>query len=481
MSGTTPLVVVGDTLLDRDLVGTAERLAPDAPVPVLDGCSEHLRPGGAALAACLAARGGRPVTLVTALGTDPASRQVRELLEPVVTLVELPLDGGLSEKTRVMAGRRPVVRLDRGTGRAADATDAACRAVAQAPALLVADYARGTADAMRDALASRAVRATLVWDPHPRGGPPVPGARLVTPTGEEARRFLGLEEAADDTGGEDLLTVARMAEQLVGRWQAAGVAVTLGARGALLSHGDSPLLVPAATRHDGDACGAGDCFAATAAGLLGDGALPAEAVQGAVAAATRYVAEGGARTAVRERVPDEPAGPETGAAGEEPDDGVRLAHRVRAAGGTVVAAGGCFDLLHAGHVSMLQQARGIGDCLIVCLNSDASVRRRKGPARPINPLPDRIRVLRALQCVDAVVAFDEDTPERLVARLRPHVWVKGGDYSVEQMPEAAQLASWGGQAVLLPYVDGRSSTLLATRAAAAHERRGRPVPGTEPR
>lgn len=121
--GTTPLVVVGDALLDRDLTGTAERLAPDAPVPVLDGCTEHLRPGGAALAAYLAARGGRPVTLVAALGTDPASLQVRALLEPLVTLVPLPLDGELPEKTRVMAGGRPVVRLDRGSGRASGTAD----------------------------------------------------------------------------------------------------------------------------------------------------------------------------------------------------------------------------------------------------------------------------------------------------------------------------------------------------------------------
>ncbi|NVK76464.1 D-glycero-beta-D-manno-heptose 1-phosphate adenylyltransferase [Streptomyces morookaense] len=463
--GTTPLVVVGDALLDRDLTGTAERLAPDAPVPVLDGCTEHLRPGGAALAAYLAARGGRPVTLVAALGTDPASLQVRALLEPLVTLVPLPLDGELPEKTRVMAGGRPVVRLDRGSGRASGTADAARRAVAGAAAVLVADYARGAADALRGELASRARGTTLVWDPHPRGGPPVPGTRLVTPTDEEARRFIGR-----NTGGDDLQTAARIAAELVRSWQAAGVAVTLGARGALLSDGDSPLLVPAAARYGGDACGAGDCFAATAAGLLGDGALPAEAVQGAVAAAGRYVAEGGASTAVRSPLPDEDRGP--GADGTATDhDGIELARRVRAAGGTVVAAGGCFDLLHAGHVSMLQQARGIGDCLIVCLNSDTSVRRRKGPSRPVNPLPDRIRVLRALQCVDAVVAFDEDTPEQVVDRLRPHVWVKGGDYSVEQMPEAAQLSAWGGQAVLLPYVDGRSSTLLATRAAA-----GRRVP-----
>ncbi|PHQ52022.1 D-beta-D-heptose 1-phosphate adenosyltransferase [Streptomyces cinnamoneus] len=457
MSTGTPLLVVGDALLDRDLVGTAERLAPDAPVPVLDGCRELLRPGGAALAALLAARAGRSVTLVAPLGTDAASRQVRALLEPLVTLVTLPLDGPLPEKTRVMAGGRPVVRLDQGTGRAAGPCERALRAVAEAPAVLVADYARGAAEVLREVLAACAPHTALVWDPHPRGGPPVPGARLVTPTGEEARRFAG-DGAAD---GDSLGAVARTAAELVRRWRAVSVAVTLGRRGALLCQGDGPLVVPAASQHSGDACGAGDCFAATAAGLLGDGALPAEAVQGAVAAATRYVAEGGARTAT--------TGPSSTAVPGVPvpeADALHLARRVRAASGTVVAAGGCFDLLHAGHVSLLQQARGLGDCLIVCLNSDASVRRRKGEGRPFTPLRDRIRVLQALQCVDAVAVFEEDTPEGLLSRLRPHVWVKGGDYAVEQLPEAAQLASWGGQAVLLPYLDGRSSTLLATRAAA---------------
>src|SRR5207253_3020215 len=108
-------------------------------------------------------------------------------------------------------------------------------------------------------------------------------------------------------------------------------------------------------------------------------------------------------------------------------DPLELVRRVRATGGTVVAAGGCFDLLHAGHVRLLQAARGIGDCLVVCVNSDASVRRRKGEGRPVNPLADRMRVLHALACVDAVAVFDEDTPERLIAELRPDVWVKGGD------------------------------------------------------
>ncbi|WP_151769969.1 D-glycero-beta-D-manno-heptose 1-phosphate adenylyltransferase [Streptomyces abyssomicinicus] len=476
-----PLVVVGDALLDRDLTGTADRLAPDAPVPVVADCLERLRPGGAALAAYLAARDGHPVTLVTGLGDDAAARELRALLEPRVRVIALPVTGPLPEKTRLLARHRPVARVDRGDGRAAGATEEAREAIRSAHAVLVSDYGRGAADALRDVLAGRPPE---VWDPHPRGAAPVPGTRLVTPAEKEARLFAG------SGPGDDLRTVSRGAAALVRSWHAAAVVVTLGARGALLSYGDNPLLFPAPGAHPGDPCGAGDRFAATAAGRLADGALVEEAVARAVASATEFVAAGAAGA-----IGFEPAGeaaaigcaPAAGAAdrpsprgharlrdprkalpaGLDAEDPGTLAEKVRAAGGTVVAAGGCFDLLHAGHVGLLEEARRLGDCLVVCVNSDTSVRRRKGDGRPVNPLADRIRVLKALTCVDAVAVFDEDTPERLLARLRPDVWVKGGDYAGADLPEAALLEEWGGQAVLLPYLDGRSSTRLAARAAAA--------------
>jgi D-beta-D-heptose 7-phosphate kinase / D-beta-D-heptose 1-phosphate adenosyltransferase len=137
---------------------------------------------------------------------------------------------------------------------------------------------------------------------------------------------------------------------------------------------------------------------------------------------------------------------------------------VRAAGGTVVATGGCFDLLHAGHVRALEAARALGDCLIVCLNSDASVARLKGPDRPLVGQDDRAAVLAALRCVDAVVVFDEDDPRAILADLRPHLWAKGGDYAAAELPEAATLAEWGGRAVVVPYVAGRSTTRLIQEA-----------------
>jgi D-beta-D-heptose 7-phosphate kinase / D-beta-D-heptose 1-phosphate adenosyltransferase len=142
------------------------------------------------------------------------------------------------------------------------------------------------------------------------------------------------------------------------------------------------------------------------------------------------------------------------------DGAIALAEAVRAAGGLVVATGGCFDLLHPGHVQTLEAARALGDCLVVCLNSDASVRRLKGHGRPVLGVEDRAAVLRALRCVDAVLVFDEDTPAAALGRLRPDVWAKGADYADRELPEAPVLASWGGEVVLLPFVDGKSSTRI---------------------
>jgi rfaE bifunctional protein nucleotidyltransferase chain/domain len=139
--------------------------------------------------------------------------------------------------------------------------------------------------------------------------------------------------------------------------------------------------------------------------------------------------------------------------------------RTRAAGGIVVATGGCFDLLHTGHVRTLRAARALGDCLVVCLNSDRSVRRRKGPDRPINHQADRAELLAALHCVDAVAVFDTDTPIPLLDRLRPDLWVKGGDYTADGLPEADTVRAWGGRAVVVPYHAGRSTTRLATALA----------------
>jgi rfaE bifunctional protein nucleotidyltransferase chain/domain/rfaE bifunctional protein kinase chain/domain len=452
----TRLVVVGDALLDRDVEGHADRLAPDAPVPVVEATGEHARPGGAGLAAALAVAAGHEVTLVCALGNDAAGARLRGLLAGAgVSVCDLGLDGATPEKVRVRAEGRVLLRLDHGAPR----KEAGCgplragarAALERADAILASDYGRGVAaePTVREALSARRPTTPLVWDPHRHGPAPVAGALLATPNLDEAARLTGAAP-----GGSPLAAAEAAARSLATRWRATGVCVTLGARGALLVAGaGTPLAVPAPAVATGDPCGAGDCFAATAAGRLAAGALPSEAVRAAVAAASAFVAAGGAAAAGRPAQMPPPA-----------EDPAALALRVREAGGTVVATGGCFDLLHAGHVRMLAAARSLGDCLLVCLNGDGSVCRLKGPGRPVVAATDRAAVLAALGCVDGVAIFDGDDPCAVLRELRPHVWVKGGDYAVTDLPERAVLAEWDGQAVVVGYLSGRSTTRMIDRA-----------------
>jgi rfaE bifunctional protein nucleotidyltransferase chain/domain/rfaE bifunctional protein kinase chain/domain len=458
------LVVVGDTLLDRDVEGTVRRVAPDAPAPVLDEESVTDRPGGAGLAALLAAGQGHDVALVTALADDDAGGRLCELLTAAgIAVYPMPLPGTTPEKVRLRADGQVLVRLDRGGAPVTpgDPGQAALEVLRTASAILVSDYGRGVArnPALRAAL--QQAKAPVVWDPHPHGPAPVPNVRLVTPNEGEVRKL------ADDAGSGPLLsTVHRAGQQLRRRWRAGAIAVTVGANGAVLCQaGPTPLVVPAPSAAEGDTCGAGDRFAATAALALASGALVSEAVQQAVAAATEYVAAGGVTVALAPPA----AQPE-----RQAEEASRVISRVRAQGGTVVATGGCFDLLHIGHLATLQAARKLGDCLVVCLNSDASVAALKGPDRPLTRQGDRARLLAALDCVDAVVIFDEPTPEAVLARLRPDVWVKGGDYADggPDLPEAELMHRWGGQTVIVPYLDGRSTT--RTIAAARGHSEGHP-------
>ena len=445
----TSFVVIGDALLDRDIEGDVDRLCPDAPAPIVSHAVTRTRPGGAALAAALAARAGRAVTLITAVPDDAAGVELLEHIEDErVDVINLGCVGPTAEKVRIRCGEHTLLRVDRGAREDVIGAPSAKARVAldEAEVVLVSDYGRGiTGHPDVRAALERRIGREVVWDPHPRGAPPVPRAtRLVTPNQSEAATMSGLPIAAD------VRDVTKQAQLLTRRWGAGGVAVTLGARGALLVQGDgAPLMVPA-TVERGDPCGAGDCFAASLAGALADGALPSEAVAVAVRAASTYIAAGGVRT-----IDDRPSAAPATTPGAN-----SVVGDVKAAGGTVVAAGGCFDLLHTGHLGMLEQARRLGDCLVVLLNSDASVRRLKGADRPIVGEADRAALLRALACVDDVVIFDEDTPCAALERLRPDVFAKGGDYGVEALPEQVAMSAWGGQCVLLPYREGRSTTNL---------------------
>lgn len=448
------IVVVGDVLLDADVEGAATRLSPDGPVPVVDAAETTYRAGGAGLVARMLARDGRDVCLVTALSDDGASSRLREALDGI-TVVSGPSGAPTPVKTRIRAGGQSVVRVDEGCAPAPvpQPTAEMLAALKAADAVIVADYGRGLAAApqLRDVLASLVHRIPVVWDPHPSGPEPVDGVAAATPNLPEALRLAGLAE--DGTRG-----AALAAAQLRSRWNSSAVVVTLGSDGALVqTDGELPQAVPAPPTDAADTCGAGDRFAASLAVALAGGVPLAAAVEDAVGQAAAFLAAGGVASLRQAAAPVQLRG-----AGV---DAVRIAGQTREAGGTVVATGGCFDLLHAGHARTLAAARKLGDCLIVCLNSDDSVRRLKGAERPIMNQQDRTELLLALECVDAVLVFDEATPEAALERLRPDIWVKGGDYTADQLPEARLLESWGGQTVTVPYYPARSTTGLAAALA----------------
>jgi rfaE bifunctional protein nucleotidyltransferase chain/domain/rfaE bifunctional protein kinase chain/domain len=484
------LVVVGDVLLDRDLTGRAERLCPDAPVPVLEVDHERCRPGGAGLAALLAAR-GRPgsssaerprVTLVCALGADPAAATLVDLLGAHgIEVVDLGEGGSTPEKIRLRADGQSLLRLDRGTGARCRAHDEhAADLIATADAVLVADYGHGVTSApgLRRALvAARRRGVPVVWDPHPRGSSPVAGTTVATPNRAEAAA------AAPQVGGVTLADDLRRAELLRSRWAVGAVAITRGADGAALSTGHgAPLVVPAATSlHGVDPCGAGDAFAVGVTLCLADGGLLSDAVGQGLRHAEEYLADGG--TAALERTAPRSTRAHGSSPALEPTTGTgRTAKHAtsptRAATSpgpahrpTVVATGGCFDVVHPGHLALLRAARSLGDRLVVLVNSDDSVRRLKGDDRPVHLQQDRVATLRSLRDVDEVVVFDEDTPERALQRLRPDVFVKGGDYTAADLPERRVLERWGGVAVTVPYLPGHSTTALLSGGPTDRDRR----------
>jgi D-beta-D-heptose 7-phosphate kinase / D-beta-D-heptose 1-phosphate adenosyltransferase len=468
------LVIVGDALLDRDVEGSSERLSPDAGVPVLDEREDRVRPGGAGLAAAIAAAEGGAVTLVTALGGDAAGEELAaSLLAAGVRIVDLGLAGPTPQKVRLLDGGRPLLRLDRGGAGAplVARNKAGLReALAAASAILVSDYGRGVAahPLVRTGLAAHRPGRPLVWDPHPRGPVPVRRVSLATPNLEEARRLApppaSLRRSVPAAGGGEERAVEELARSLLAAWGADAVCVTQGPGGALLAMPGEPALAFPCESAPGDPCGAGDRFAVAAALALAAGAAREEAVREAVAAARAFVAASGSR---RHAVPSGAGAPrpriDTRGVGLSPhsiEPALALAERVRVRGGTVVATGGCFDLLHVGHVRTLEAARALGDCLVVLLNGDRSVRGLKGPERPLVGERERAAMLEALACVDEVAIFDEPLPDEALRLLRPDVWAKGGDYDAGELPEARAVASWGGRVAILPYHEGHSTTRL---------------------
>lgn len=455
------IVVVGDILLDVDVDGVATRLCPDAPVPVVDVSGARYRAGGAGLVATMLVEDGHHVVLVTVVGADEPSTRLEGQLTGV-TVVAGPSGAPTPVKTRVRADGHPIVRLDEGCQHAPvpAVTPAMLRALGGADAIVVADYGRGltTNPSLRAALTGLAGRIPIIWDPHPAGAPPVEGVAVVTPNWAEARGAAAVLSPAAPTADSP----GDLARKLMSLWRSNAVLVTQGEHGATLMRatGPTPLHIAPPETRAVDPCGAGDRLDASLAVQLAAGRDLTESARIAVREAAMFLAGGGvgalnglSRPVSRHNT------------ARRGSDAGALARRVRRTGGTVVATGGCFDLIHAGHTRSLAAARALGDCLIVCLNSDSSVRRIKGASRPIINQLDRVELLLALGCVDAVLVFDEDTPEKCLNLLRPDIWVKGGDYDLRQLPETALVESWGGRCLTVPYHPARSTSHLADALA----------------
>lgn len=562
------VVVVGDPMLDGWLTGTSERMAREAPAPVVELGARHSAPGGAANTATNLAALGARVRFVGVTGDDDAGRLLREQLAAAGVDVDgLLLDQTVrtTTKDRVVVGDQVLVRLDDGVRpdyRAQTLTELAATAVAAcdgADALVVCDYGTGALDGpVRDALVGRAQRLPLcVVDAHDASRWAALRPDLVTPNAAEAERLAGapLRAAAlpatsptststtgsaassSSTGGaastsstatthstataqparggpperpgdDRAEAVARHAGTLLAVTGARAVVVTLdrdgtatvGHRatataratpGARASDRSRPVGTSSPVRDDPSslsapallhrtwarpatekqASGAGDTFVGALTLARACGLPLATAVDLAQAAADVVVTRPGTSVCSTDDLTEHLTGFADSALSH--DELLRAVSAYRAAGRRVVFTNGCFDVLHRGHTAYLNQARRLGDVLVVAINDDASVRRLKGAGRPINPVHDRAGVLASLSCVDHVTVFSEDTPVRLIELLRPEVFAKGGDYTQEPMVESEVVRAHGGEVRILDYLPAHSTSAVVRRIR--RETAGAPV------
>lgn len=461
-----PIVILGDAMLDRFLYGSAERLSPEAPVPVVRLAERRAMAGGAGnVARNVAALGGTP-RLIALAGDDADGAELHALLGGEARLLRMP-GRRTTAKLRVIAARQQVVRVDEEERRPSSEAEAAAllaalgEALPGAGALVLSDYGKGvlTPALCRAAIAAaRAAGVPSLVDPKGRDFARYAGAALLTPNMGELAEATGMPVALD-------AECEAAARALLDRVAVDAVLATRSERGMMLVGRDgAALAVPAVAREVFDVSGAGDTVIATLALAIAGGLPLAEAMRLANAAAGVVVGKLGTATCSAAEL-EHALREADGATGEVLPwkQAARLAREWQAEGLRVGFANGCFDVLHAGHVRMLRDARRHCDRLIVALNEDASVSRLKGPTRPLNPLADRAAVIGALAAVDAVIGFGEDTPLEAIRFLRPDRLFKGADYALHEVVGADEMPRWGGETVLLDLLPGRSTTALVAR------------------
>jgi D-beta-D-heptose 7-phosphate kinase/D-beta-D-heptose 1-phosphate adenosyltransferase len=461
--------VVGDVMLDEYVHGDVGRISPEAPVPVVRvGDVQHRLGGAANVARQVAALGARAV-LAGVVGRDDAGDTVVKGCEAMrIDVRSLMRDTSrrTTRKLRVLGHGQQLLRLDWEDAGPCNAIllSELFRRLAEGPppdAIILSDYGKGV---LTDVLIRELARfgrergCHVLVDPKRRDLAAYRGASVLTPNLGELAAAAGTALRADD-----LSAVASAARPFVAAAELDAMVVTLSDRGMLLVGRDGePEHVPAVRRAVADVTGAGDTAMAVLATTLAGGATLRQAAEIANVAAGLSVAEVGAVSIdpwqISQGLDNAPRGKILARA-----DLARRAASWRIAGKRIVFTNGCFDLLHTGHLSLLQESAKLGDILVLAINSDESVSRLKGPERPIVPATERATLLAALSCVDAVTIFDENTPLETLRAVRPHVLVKGQDYTVENVVGRELVEADGGRVALVPLVADRSTTDMVTR------------------
>ncbi len=455
------VLVVGDVMLDRYWLGPTERISPEAPVPVVHVGTTEERAGGAGNVATNLAALGINVRLLGVRGNDEAGERLQSLLAAQGIAANLLVSdvAPTITKLRVMSRSQQLIRLDFESSYApADSAALAAAFVAALPdcdLVVLSDYAKGTlADPQALVQAAKVAGIPLVVDPKGADFTRYRGASLLTPNRGEFERVAGhcIDEAQ----------LLERATAMLADLNLESLLVTLGERGMLLVAAEAePVWLAAEAREVFDVTGAGDTVIAVMAAGLVAGLASSQAAQLANTAAGLVVAKRGTASVSESEL--RLAAHRRGIPGSgivTPAQLSKLIGEARKAGQKVVMTNGCFDLLHAGHVAYLAEARALGDRLVVAVNDDDSVRRLKGAPRPLNTLADRMAVLAALAAVDWVVAFSQDTPAELICELLPDVLVKGGDYEAQEVAGGDCVIRHGGEVHILPLRAGRSTSRI---------------------
>lgn len=461
-------LVIGDLMLDEYLWGKTERISPEAPVQIVDIEREDLRLGGAGNVINNLATLGCQVEVVGVVGEDLDGRQLAERLraQGIVT------DGLIFEaqrtttrKTRILASHQQMLRIDREV-RAPIAAASEERLLAsvherigRCDVILISDYLKGV---LTDRVTAEIIRLgrerliPVVVDPKGTDYRKYRGATLLTPNRKETQLATGMP-----VGDEKSLQAA--GRSLCATLEIAALLITRSEEGMSVFHADGRQRhLPTVAREVFDVSGAGDTVLALMGAGLAAGLDVESAARVANLAAGIVVGKLGTSTVTADELLRDSINhyDDPNAKIHDREMLGRILAEERRNGRRVVFTNGCFDLLHVGHVKYLQQARRLGDLLVLGLNSDASIQRLKGPKRPLIDEEERAHILAALGCIDYVVLFDEDTPYELIRTLRPDILVKGGDYTAETVVGRDLVESWGGSVELIQFVDGKSTTRI---------------------